>query len=293
MAETLSRGTLFPPEIVNGMFNTVKGESALAKLTGATPIAFDGNEMFTFSMDNEVNVLGENEAKPAGGVTVGTRKIVPVKIEYGARVSDEFMISSDKRRMEILRNFAEGFARKAARGLDIMAMHGLNPRSGNTSQLIQSYLDQATKTVTYTAAAPDDNVEEAVQKLGDYDMTGIAMSKVFAADLAKVKNAAGGRLYPELSWGGQPNSINGVPAAINTTVSFGTTTKDVAIVGDFRQYFKWGYAKQIPMKVIEYGDPDGTGKDLQHYNQVYLRCEAYIGFAMMDDNAFVRIVSAT
>ena len=46
--------------------------------------------------------------------------------------------------------------------------------------------------------------------------------------------------------------------------------------------FKWGYAKTIPTKLIEYGDPDNTGKDLQGYNQVYLRAEAYIGWGIMD-----------
>ena len=39
------------------------------------------------------------------------------------------------------------------------------------------------------------------------------------------------------------------------------------------------------MEVIEYGDPDGAG-DLKRYNQVYLRAEAYIGWAILDPSAF-------
>ncbi len=44
--------------------------------------------------------------------------------------------------------------------------------------------------------------------------------------------------------------------------------------------FQWGYAKEIPLEVIKYGDPDGSGKDLKNYNQVYLRSETYLGWGL-------------
>ena len=56
--------------------------------------------------------------------------------------------------------------------------------------------------------------------------------------------------------------------------------------------FKWGYAKEIPMKVIEYGDPDNSGKDLQGYNQVYIRAEIYLGWGILDASSFARIINA-
>ena len=42
-------------------------------------------------------------------------------------------------------------------------------------------------------------------------------------------------------------------------------------------------------EVIEYGDPDNAGSDLKGHNQVYLRAEAYIGWAVLDGNAFAKI----
>lgn len=63
----------------------------------------------------------------------------------------------------------------------------------------------------------------------------------------------------------------------------------IAYVGDFENAFKWGYADQIPMEVIEYGDPDGQG-DLKRTNEVLLRAEAWIGWAILDKGAFSRIV---
>ena len=290
MADILSKGTLFPAEVVSDLFNSVKGKSSLVTLSKQIPVAFNGNDIFVFSMDDEVTIVGENEPKPAGSVSVAPVKVVPIKIEYGARVSDEFMYAAKEKKLEILKAFNDGFSKKVARALDIMAMHGVNPRTGTTSALIQQHFDQGTLTVPYTAAAPDDNVEDAIEKIGDYDVTGIAMAKTFASAMGKLENAQGGKLYPELAWGGDPKAVNGVPSSVNSTVPFGSS-KDMAIVGDFANCFKWGYAKKIPMEVIPYGDPDNTGKDLKGHNQVYIRAEVYIGWAILDQNAFARVVS--
>lgn len=78
---------------------------------------------------------------------------------------------------------------------------------------------------------------------------------------------------------------------VNSTLN-AATTKDHAIVGDFQDGFKWGYSKEIPMEIIQYGDPDNSGKDLKGYNQVYIRAEIYLGWAIMIPEAFARIVEA-
>jgi hypothetical protein len=78
----------------------------------------------------------------------------------------------------------------------------------------------------------------------------------------------------------------------NGTVSFGNTNAagDHAIVGDFTA-FKWGYSKDIPLEVIEYGNPDNSDLgDLKGHNQVYIRGEAYIGWGIIVPEAFERII---
>ena len=50
-----------------------------------------------------------------------------------------------------------------------------------------------------------------------------------------------------------------------------------------------GIADIINFEVIEYGDPDNSGNDLKGYNQVYLRAEAWFGWAILDGAAFARI----
>ena len=295
---TLGRGTLFNEQLVGDLINKVKGHSSLAKLAPQIPVAFNGNKEFTFTMDKEVDVVAESGAKSHGGVTVAPVTIVPIKIEYGARVSDEFMYAAEEEKINILKAFNEGFAKKAARGLDLMALHGVNPRSGASSTVIgNNHFDYAvTQTVPYSTASPtpDANIETAVAQIqaAGYGVTGLIMAPSFASALAneKVNNV---KLYPELAWGANPDTINGLRCDINKTVSDMSNDAGRAYIGDFANAFKWGYAKQIPFEVIQFGNPDNdaTAGDLKGHNQVYLRCELYLGWGILDRNAFSRIIA--
>ena len=291
----LSKGTLFDPELVTDLINKVKGKSSLAVLSKQVPVSFNGNKIFTFTLDKDVDVVAENGKKSEGGVSVEPVKIIPIKIEYGARVSDEFIYAADEEKISILKAFNEGFAKKVARGIDLMAFHGINPRTKQASDVISTnHFDSlVTQTLTFDKAQIEENIETAVAMIqgANGEVSGIAMSPIFSQELAKLK-VNGVKQYPELAWGANPGTINGLPADINTTISEGDQVKDRSIVGDFANMFKWGYAKEIPLQVIEYGDPDNSGKDLKGYNQVYLRAEAYIGWAILDAKSFARIVEA-
>lgn len=290
----ITRGSLFPEELVSELFNKVKGKSSLARLSNQVPVSFNGNREFTFSMDKEIDIVAEGGAKSEGGVTFTPVTIVPIKFEYGARISDEFMTATEEEQIEILKAFSEGFAKKLASGLDVAAMHGFNPRTGSASSVIgTNHFDaKVTQTVTYSAANIDTNIENAIQAVegSDGEVTGLIVSPAARQSLANLKNNSNDRLYPELAWGGAPSSVNGLTFEANKTVAVGAV--DHGLVGDFENAFKWGYAKEIPIRVIEYGDPDNSGKDLQGHNQVYLRAEAYLGWGILDADSFTRITVA-
>jgi len=239
--------------------------------------------------------VAENGKKTHGGISLDPITIVPIKVEYGARVSDEFLYAADEEKINILKAFNDGYARKLARGLDLMAFHGINPRSGTASAVIgTNHFDaKVTQTVDFNVADPDTNIEAAVALVQGSEgvVTGAALDPTFSAALAQMK-VNGVKQFPELAWGANPGSINGLKADINNTVSAAGTNNDVAILGDFTNMFQWGYAKQIPLEVIKYGDPDNSGNDLKGYNQVYLRSETYLGWGIMDGSNFARIVKA-
>ena len=290
----LNKGTLFDPVLVSDLFNKVKGESSLAKLSGQEPIPFNGQKEFIFTMENEIDVVAESGKKSHGGVSLEPIIITPIKVEYGARVSNEFMIASEEERINILKAFNDGFARKVARGLDLMAFHGVNPRTGQPTAVIgdNNFDAQVAQSVATDLTDPNDNVEAAIAMIHatDNEVTGMIMSPTFRSALAQQKDAQGLPMFPDLAWGNAPTDINGLRVEVNRTVSDMAANNARAYVGDFANYFKWGYSKQIPLKVIEYGDPDNSGNDLQGYNQVYLRAEVFLGWGILDPEAFAIIV---
>lgn len=283
--------TLFDAKLVEDLVSKVKGKSSLAALSQQVPVAFVGNKEFSFSMDSDVDIVAENGAKSHGGITLEPITIVPIKFEYGARVSDEFMYASEEERINILEAFNDGFAKKLAAGFDKAAMHGINPRTGSASAVVgtNNFDSKVTNTVTYVAGTPDANLEAAIALVegGDGESTGLAISPAMRTALAAMKDTNGNAQYPEFKFGGQPANLGTQTLSINKTVATGSV--DEAIVGDFQNMFKWGYGKEIYMDVIEYGDPDNSGVDLKGHNQVYLRAEAYLGWAIFDAASFARV----
>lgn len=294
--------TLYDKELVTDLISKVKGKSSLSALGQQVPVAFTGNKEFTFTMDQDIDIVAENGAKSHGGITMDPITIVPIKFEYGARISDEFVYASDEQKVDYLTAFNDGFAKKLAVGLDLAAMHGVNPRSKVVSALVSahSFDTLVTNTVNYNGSTPDANIESAIALVegGDGDVTGIAISPTVRAALAAMTKSTGEKLYPDFAFGGQPANLGGQRLSINKTVSqavkaTSSSTAAVAtqgIVGDFANMFKWGYGKDISLEVIEYGDPDNSGSDLKGHNQVYLRGEAYLGWAIFDPASFARIV---
>lgn len=301
----------FTPELVNTLVNRVKGASALAQLSQQTPIPFNGMKEYTFNMDNEVDLVAESGAKSRGGVSFTPVTIIPYKVEYGARMSQEFLMATEDEQIDFLEKFSEGFARKVAKGLDLMAFHGVNPRTGAEAALIgdncfDKSVTNIVKVTSATTASPDAQVEAAIKLVmdEDEDVNGVAFSPAFRSGLAVMTDSDGRKVYPDLAWGSMPGSINGLPAQVSSNVSAcpkvedatitvegdaTKTTTDHALVGNFRDFFKWGYAKEIPLKIIEYGDPDNTGRDLQGYNEIYVRSEMYLGWGILIPKAFALI----
>lgn len=292
MSNIVSKGVLFTPELTNRLIDTVRGKSSLARLSQAQPMPFNGETEFTFSLDSEVDLVAENGAKSNGGATIGTVTMQPVKVEYGMRISDEFKYAAEEIQLQYLQTFADGFAKKVARGLDIMAFHGVNPRTGSTASSLndKNFDDLITNTVVFDADAPEDNVTAAVQlvEAAEHDVTGMAMSPSFKSALATLKKGSSSyeAMFPQLGWGTQVGEINGLPVDANSTVNFNNNA-DRAIVGNFADFFKWGIARQIPVEIIEYGNPDNSeAGDLKGHNQIYLRGEAYLGWGILIPDAF-------
>ena len=289
-------GTLFKPELVTEIFSKVKGHSSLAKLSGATPMPFAGTDTFVFTMDGEAAIVGEGAQTPAGDAALTSVTIKPIKFIYQHRVTDEFGHMSAEKQVPYLSAFADGFAKKIARALDISAFHGVNPATGTASDIVGTNcfagkVTDAGHIITYNSSAPDDNIDAAVAAIQGSDgvVTGVAMAPAMGAAIGSMKMTdSGAAMYPEFRFGGNPAAFGALASDINGTVSFGANQKLRAVVGDFAGCFKWGYAENIGIEIIEYGDPDGQG-DLKRTNEIVLRSEAYIGWGILDAGSFALI----
>ena len=288
-------GTLFKPELVKELISKVQGRSVLAKLSSQTPIPFNGVEQFIFNLEGNAQIVGEGEQKQAGKAKITSKVIKPLKFVYQARITDEFKYASEEKQMSFLSAYMDGFAKKIAEAFDIAALHGLEPKSMTdaTFRSTNSFDGVVTgNVVTYDEAHIDDNIDSAVQQIvaKGGEVTGIALSPTAGQALAKVK-VKDVVQYPEFRFGQNPDSFYGMKSDINKnlTVTGGTAETDHAIVGDFQNRFKWGYAENIPMEIIEFGDPDGAGRDLKAYNEICLRAEAFIGWGILDEEAFARV----
>ena len=292
---SLKQGTLFKPELVKELISKVQGRSFLAKLSSQTPIPFNGVEQFIFNLGGNAQIVGEGQQKGAGKAIIEPKVIKPLKFVYQARITDEFKYASEEKQLEYLSQFADGFAKKIADAFDIAAIHGLEPKglTDATFRDTNSFDGLITgNIVTYAEDKFDDNIDAAVQQIvaKGGEVTGVAISPVGGQSLAKLKVNSVVQ-YPEFRFGQNPDSFYGMKSDVNKnlTVTGGTAQTDHAIVGDFENRFKWGYAENIPMEIIEYGDPDGAGRDLKAYNEILLRAEAFIGWGILDADAFARV----
>lgn len=283
---TITKSTKFPAQLQQKMFSLVKGHSSVAKMAASEPIPFNGTDVFVFNFASDVSVLGEGAQKPAGDATITPVQIRPIKVVYQSRVSNEFMYAAEEAQLQYLQEFADGFAKKLAAGLDKMALHGVNPATGSASDVIGNnhfdYVIKDANVVTYGSGdAADAVLEEAIGKVEDCN--GAIISKVFRGEIAK-QSTNNGRKYPEFAWGACPSELGGMNLDANATVGSDAS----AYVGDWNA-FRWGFAKEMPLEVIEYGNPDGGSYDLKQNNEVLLRSEAFIGWGILDADSFAKV----
>lgn len=292
---TLKSGTNFTPELVTDLIAKVQGESVLAKLANQVPIPFAGIEQFIFNLEGNAQIVGEGEQKKAGEATIASKVIKPLKFVYQARITEEFKYASEEKQIAYLQAFNDGFAKIIARSFDLAAIHGLEPKTMTDASFKSENSFDGVVTgnvVTFNAGTIDDNIDAAVAQITskDGEVTGLALSPTAGQALSKIK-VNGVVQYPEFRFGQNPDTFYGMQSDVNKTLSTvgGTAKTDHAIVGDFQNRFKWGYAENIPLEIIEYGDPDQTGRDLKAFNEICLRTEVFIGWGILDADSFARV----
>lgn len=276
----------------------IKG-GVLAKLTPGEPeLKVGSTDHFTFTGTPKAELVGESGNKGSADGTPGKKTVTTYKVQITYRFSNEVQWEDEDYQTQLIENLVANAATAISRALDLLAIHGVNPATGDTGAVIDYFNkeDNDVHRVTRTANAQTDMETAAAALQGSgYVATGIGFDPVFAGQLARTKDGEDRPLYPEMGLGFNFDVFQGLNAASSDTVS-GRQELDEedatldAIMGDF-EAFKWGVARNMPLELIEFGDPDGNG-DLKRTNEVAIRAESVIGFGIMDDTAFALIDGA-
>ena len=283
-----------------GVWRKAIKTGVLSQLAAADPeIKVGDTNIFTFLDAAKAELVGEsgNKSSQDGKPTNATAKTYKVQVTY--RMSDEVKYEDEDYQIGLVEALVGRVGEALSRALDLIAIHGVNPATGEVSDQVTQDLDKSgfvpSDHVVAETADVNDDVEAlagALQADG-YGATAVAFDPQFAGKLARSETSQCVKRYPELGLGFNVESFQGLRAASSDTVS-GRNEIDTplvrAIMGDFRA-FVCGVARQVPLRTIEYGDPDGNG-DLQRKNEIAIRAEAYLGFAFVDPKAFA-IVKAS
>lgn len=273
----------------------------LSRLAPRDPqLKVGSTDHFVFTGTPKAELVGEGENKSSNDGTPGKVVAKTYKVQITYRFSNELMWADEDYQAKIVENLVANIATALSRALDLIAIHGVNPKTGDVSVNVANYFTKTGNGVgrVTSTSDPDADMEAAAAQLqlAGYVATGIAFDPVYAGQLARVRDGEGRKLYPELGLGFGFSNFQGLEAAASDTVS-GRQELDAgdvtlkAIMGDWRA-FEWGVAREVPLETIEYGDPDGLG-DLKRTNEIAIRAEAVLGYAIFDPAAFSLIEGAT
>jgi len=300
MAVLASTGITLPKNIASGLFAKALTGSAVAALSGAEPQQFGEVTLMTLTGRPRAQYVGEGVSKAATDATFGTKIATPHKVQVSMRFNEEVQWADDEYQLGILTTLANEGGLALARALDLGVFHGINPLTGAAVASIVVGDRIATTTnsveiVTATLNTPDTVIEAAAGLVisDGYIPSGIAFDPTYAWTVATARYADGRKKYPELGFGSNITSFEGLKAYSSSTVSAlpeAADTKIKAIIGEW-DLLRWGVQKRVPVELIKYGNPDGQG-DLKGMNQIILRLEVVYGWAVMDLDGFATVMDA-
>lgn len=293
MAEPLtSAGFEIPKTELGRIAERVQDQSVLASLSPERPTLYGNVEAVRMSRKPRAQIVAEGAQKDSDTAEWGSVTASPIKFQTTVRMTDEVKWADEDHRLMIVDDLINALGESAARAVDLIGIHGINPITGERAASVTSYLNQTTNRVE-SGDSPTNELIAAVGAVsgGRYQATGIGLDTGYAFGLATEQFPDGRDRNPGLGFGADVQNWKGLQIATSSAVSgLPEAEEDTnlrALVGDFTQV-QWGFQRRFPVEVIEYGDPDGSG-DLKGNNQIAYRVEGVIYVAIFDLGAFAAV----
>ena len=283
-----------PTNMAQGIWRKAEGGSAVVALSQARPMLFGNTNIMTLDTAPKAEFIGEGQAKSGTSPAFGVRQVTPRKAQVTMRFNEEVKWADEDYQLEVLQTLADAGGRALYRGLDIAAFHAINPLAGTVMEDVPHLTATTNKVTAGDDAELDIEAAAGLVVADGFRPTGIALDNAYSWTLSTSRYDDGRKKFPEISLTGDVSVVGGLQAYTTDTVSAIQEALEVtdvkAVVGDW-ETFAWGIQRDMPVKLIEYGDPDGKG-DLQRNNQIAMRLEMVFGWAFLDLNAFAVIKGA-
>ncbi len=270
----------------------VQDQSVLASLSPERPTLYGNVGAVRMSRKPRAQIVAEGAQKGSDTATWAPVIAAPIKFQTTVRMTDEVKWADEDHRLLIVDDLIEALGESAARAVDLIGIHGINPVTGLAAGSVGTYLNQTTNRVD-AGVSPTDELTAAVGTIagGGYQATGVGLDSGYAFGLATERDAVNGiDRNPGMGFGANVQNWRGLTVASSSTVSGKPEADDTllrALVGDYTQV-RWGFQRRFPVEVIEYGDPDDNG-DLKGNNQIAYRVEGVIYVAVFDLGAFAAV----
>jgi hypothetical protein len=285
---------LLPKEVATVITKRAKDTSTIAALSPSEPQLFLDKDYMVFTGNSEAEVVAEGAQKSSYEETLAPVVGKRFKVQTTTRLSNELQWADDDAKLEIISKIQADQRRDGPRPR-LRRLPRLRPQEEDDPRRFNALAKSAVSVpATDDRIADIDSLAEAVSD--EYDINGIALSKTMANELRKIRvPSTGQRFYPEIPINLQVGNLDGIPAATSGTVNgrlITPATGILAFLGDFR-LIKWGMVRDIWSEIIEYGDPDNTGKDLKGVNQIAYRTEAMYSYAILDPKGIAVLKAGT
>lgn len=292
MATTVSTTLVdIPDQILDPFIKKIQYGSVIAQLSTAEPMKFGKGVFGSFDTD-EAEYVGEGAQKGPSDVTRTDGEILPFKFHKTVRFNDEVDWADEDHKLAIVQQILALIPRPLARGLDFGLIHAVNPKtlSPVSAMVNHGYLAQAPATQAASADIIADLDWAYGQILGkSYVPNGVALAPALARDIVLARDSDKKKLFPDFRPTTEASTVEAYKASTSNTVSAANGL--LAVAGDF-DAARWGIQKQIGLKRIDFGDPDGQG-DLQRHNQFAVRAEIVYGWGIADLDAFATLTDGS
>lgn len=279
-----------PTELVGSIQTKMQEKSVIASLIPQTPQLFGDAEHMFFTLEPEAEFVGEGEAKNSAQWKFEPKQGKRHKVQTTIRMNEEVTWADEDNQLDILNALFDSMSGSFSRALDYGMIHAINPL---TQEVLETLKPEALAYIGNQVAATTnpqtdiDNLPDLI--VGDYDVNGIALDRMYANDLRKVRNSnTGAKVFPDINLTLDPGTLEGLRCVTSGAVSgkrlSKTATGIKAIMGDWN-LVNWGLVRNFALEEIRYGDPDGLG-DLRRYNQVAFRVETVFSWVNFDPKGF-------